>query len=339
MAKNVRKHSEKMAAVCPHCGFTQEESVLAKSTFCRKCQQHYNLERMLAGEKSIVKEPSLFSKLSRLVLGDRQREVTCFTCGNKQKLSKEAQSTMCAGCGAYMDLRDFKIAGPFGRSVQTAGDVHITSKGDVTSTRLMCGAVYIEGSLRGCVICTGTATLHFKGRMGGTLEAAHVLVDRKSEVDFPKPVHTKVFEVNGKATGEIIADKVVINKGGRLEGVVHAKAITVDKGGIFSGELNIGGGIVAAEEAAAEPQAELEPQPTPAAESEPEMGGEVAEQGEVQGETQLEEAPAEPIIAPIDPTPQPQPKTPRAPASVPPPTLKIPPKKRRYKDGELPFET
>jgi cytoskeletal protein CcmA (bactofilin family)/predicted RNA-binding Zn-ribbon protein involved in translation (DUF1610 family) len=253
VAKNVRKHTEKMAAVCPHCGFTQEESVAAKSTFCRKCQQHYTLERVLAGEKSIVKEPGLFSKLKRLVLGPQEREVTCFTCHHKQKLSKEAQSTMCPECGAYMDLRDFKIAGPFGRSVQTAGDVYVATRGDVTSTRLMCGRLYLEGSLRGCVICTGTATLRIKGRLAGTLDAAHVLVDRKSDVEFPRPVYTKLFEVNGKANGDIVADKVVINKGGWLEGSVHARSIVVDKGGVFSGDLSIGQG-----------EGVSEPEPAPA---------------------------------------------------------------------------
>jgi cytoskeletal protein CcmA (bactofilin family)/predicted RNA-binding Zn-ribbon protein involved in translation (DUF1610 family) len=240
VAKNVRKHSEKMAAVCPHCGFTQQESVAAKSTFCRKCQQHYNLERMLAGEKSIVKEPGLFSKLTRMVLGDRQREVTCFTCGHQQKLSKEAQSTMCPGCGAYMDLRDFKIAAPFGRSVQTAGDVYVSPKGDVTSTKMMCGVLYLEGNLRGHAIVTGTATVKVKGRLIGTIDAPHILVEKRSELEFARPVRTKLFEVNGTVRADVHADKVVINKGGWLEGSVHARAITVDKGGMFSGDLHIG---------------------------------------------------------------------------------------------------
>ena len=228
-----------MAAVCPHCGFTQEESVAAKSTFCRKCQQHYSLERMLAGEKSIIKEPSFFSKISRLVLGERQREITCFTCSHKQMVSRESQSTMCPGCGAYMDLRDFKIAGPFGRSVQTAGDVHITSKGDVTSTRLLCGMLFLEGHLRGCVTCTGVATLSSNAKVTGTIDAAHITVDRKSDVEFVRPIRTKLFEVNGRTAGHVYADKVVIHKGGFLEGSVHAKAITVEKGGIFSGSLTI----------------------------------------------------------------------------------------------------
>ena len=330
-----------MAAVCPHCGFTQEESVAAKSTFCRKCQQHYNLERVLAGEKSIVKEPSLFSKLTRLVLGDRQREVTCFTCGGKQTLSKEAQSTMCPDCGAYMDLRDFKISGPFGRSVQTAGDVYVTSKGDVTSTRLMCGTVYLEGSLRGCIVCTGTATLQFKGRLSGTLDSAHILVERKSDVEFPRPVHTKLFEVSGKARGEIVADKVVINKGGTLEGTVHAKAITVDKGGIFSGSLNIGGGEAAADE--------VQPEAESVAQAE---GEEVQPEGEShfeelpQTETHFEEVPQ--AEAHFEETAATEAEAPLEEESQ--PTKDEPPKskvqggksgsgKRRYKDGELPFDS
>ena len=240
MAKNARKNSDKMSAVCPHCGFTQEESVVAKSTFCRKCQEHYSLERALAGEKSIVKAPSFFSKLTRLVVGDKEREVCCFGCGHRQVLSTNAQSTMCPECAAYMDLRDFKITSPFGRSVQTAGEVHIASRGDVTSTRLMCGSALIEGSLRGCIVCTGTARVKIKGRLTGMLDAQHILVEKGADMEFARLVRTKLFEATGKVRARVVADKVVIGKGGWLEGTVYARAITVDKGGVFSGDLNIG---------------------------------------------------------------------------------------------------
>ena len=240
MAKNVRKNSDKMAAVCPHCGFTQEESVIAKSTFCRKCQEHYSLERALAGERSIVKAPGLFSKLTRLVVGERQRDVCCFSCGHKQVLSTSAQSTMCPGCGAYIDLRDFKITSPFGRSVQTAGEVHVSARGDVTSTRLMCGSAYIEGSLRGCILCTGTGRIKIKGRLTGLLQAEHLVVEKGADMEFVRLVRTKMFEVKGKAGARVVAEKVVIAKGGWLEGTVYARAISVDKGGVFIGDLNIG---------------------------------------------------------------------------------------------------
>ena len=239
VAKNERKNSDKMSAVCPHCGFTQEESVIAKSTVCRKCQEYYSLERALAGEKSIVKAPSLFSKLTRMVLGEKEREVCCFSCAHKQVLSTSAQSTMCPGCGAYMDLRDFKITSPFGRSVQTAGEVHVAAKGDVTSTRLMCGSALIEGSLRGCIVCTGTARLKFKSRLTGMLDAPHMLVEKGGDVEFARLVRTKTFEVNGKARARVVADKVIVGKTGWLEGTVYARAITVEKGGVFTGDLNI----------------------------------------------------------------------------------------------------
>jgi len=240
VAKNARKNSDKISAVCPHCGFTQEESVIAKSTFCKKCQEHYSLERGLAGERSIVKTPSLFTKLTRLVTGEKQREICCFSCGHKQTLSTAAQSTMCPGCGAYIDLRDFKIVSPFGRSVQTAGEVHIAHRGDVTSTRLMCGSALIEGSLRGCLFCTGNARVKIKGRLTGLLDAHHLTVEKGADMEFARLIRTKLFEVKGKARVRVVADKVVIAKGGWLEGTVYARAISVDTGGVFSGDLNIG---------------------------------------------------------------------------------------------------
>jgi len=240
VAKNARKNSDKISAVCPHCGFTQEESVIAKSTFCKKCQEHYSLERGLAGERSIVKTPSLFTKLTRLVTGEKQREICCFSCGHKQTLSTAAQSTMCPGCGAYIDLRDFKIVSPFGRSVQTAGEVHIAHRGDVTSTRLMCGSALIEGSLRGCLFCTGNARVKIKGRLTGLLDAHHLTVEKGADMEFARLIRTKLFEVKGKVRVRVVADKVVIAKGGWLEGMVYARAISVDTGGVFSGDLNIG---------------------------------------------------------------------------------------------------
>ena len=198
------------------------------------------MDRALAGERSIVKMPSIFSKLTRMVVGEKEREVCCFSCEHRQTLSTSAQSTMCPGCGAYMDLRDFKIQSPFGRSVQTAGEVHVAPRGDVTSTRLMCGSALIEGSLRGCIVCTGVGRFKMKGRLTGLLTAPHLLVEKGADMEFARLTRTKLFEVHGKVRARIVADKVVIAKGGWLEGTVYARAITVEKGGIFSGDLNIG---------------------------------------------------------------------------------------------------
>ncbi len=227
--------------MCPHCGHVQDESVLLRTTICRKCRNEYPLEHSPDDPNtSIVKAPGLFQKLNRMVFGVKQREVVCFTCAHTQILSTEAHSTMCPDCGSYIDLRDFKITSPFSRSVQTAGELHIAPKGDVTSTKVTCGSARIEGSLRGYIVCTGVVEVMVKGRMTGGIECKQLVVGKKADVEFVRTMKCKEFTVNGKSVAKIIADKVVINKGGWLEGTVYARAITVEKGGVFSGELFIG---------------------------------------------------------------------------------------------------
>lgn len=241
MASNTPKQPEKISADCPHCGFSQLESAYAKSTFCRKCGEHFSIEKLLLKEATSLKGPSFLDKISKLVSREKIRDIACFSCGHRQQVSTEAQSTSCPGCGSYIDLRDFKIAGPFGRSIQTQGEVIITPKGDVAGARIACGSALIEGKLKGTLYCTGVARVKLHGKFLGGVDVNKLLVEKKSEVEFTKPVKARAAEINGKVTGQIICDGcVTINKGGVLEGVVHARAITVEKGGIFSGDLFIG---------------------------------------------------------------------------------------------------
>ena len=83
--------------------------------------------------------------------------------------SSSAQSSLCPQCGSYIDLKDFKISGTFGRSIQTQGEVIITSKGEVTSAKVACGEAIIEGKLRGNLSCTGTVTVRNRNAVHGTV--------------------------------------------------------------------------------------------------------------------------------------------------------------------------
>jgi cytoskeletal protein CcmA (bactofilin family) len=239
--QNTPKQVEKISADCPHCGFSQLESAYAKSTFCRKCGEHYSIEKLLAKEATSLKGPSLFDKLSKLVTGERIREICCFSCAHRQQVSTAAQSSLCPSCGSYIDLKDFKITGAFGRSIQTQGEVVITAKGEVTSSKIACGSALIEGKLRGNLSCTGTATVKVQGKLAGNIEAHHLLIEKRADVEFVRPVKAHAAEIRGKVSARIMCEScVTIAKGGSLEGVVYAKAINVERGGIFSGELFIG---------------------------------------------------------------------------------------------------
>ena len=238
---NTPKNSEKVSADCPHCGFSQLESSFAKSTFCRKCGQHYSIEKLLAKEVSSLKGPSIFDKLSKLVAGEKIRDICCFSCGHRQQVSSAAQSSICPQCSSYVDLSDFKIAGPFGRSIQTQGEIVITAKGDVTSAKLACGAAVIEGKVRGQILCTGEARMKLQGKFLGDLDAQRLVIDKKADVEFARVVKTRGVEVHGKISAHIECDGcVTIAAGGALDGVIRAKSVNFEKGSYFTGELVIG---------------------------------------------------------------------------------------------------
>jgi cytoskeletal protein CcmA (bactofilin family)/predicted RNA-binding Zn-ribbon protein involved in translation (DUF1610 family) len=238
---NQRKQPEKISADCPHCGFSQLESAYAKSTICRKCSQAYSIEKLLAKEVSSLKAPSFFDKIGKLISRETVREVSCFSCNAVQQVSSAAESSLCPKCGSYIDLRDFKITGPFGRSIQTQGEVLISSKGDATSQRILCGSARVEGKMRGQMLCTNTVYLKMQGKLQGSIESEKIVVEKKSDTELAKPLRARSIEIDGTVKGDIVCDgKVTINKNGNLSGVVHARSIVVEKGGIFSGELHIG---------------------------------------------------------------------------------------------------
>jgi len=238
---NTPKQPEKISADCPHCGFSQLESAYAKSTFCRKCGQHYSIEKLLAREATSLKTPSILDKISKLVSGEKIRDICCFSCGNRQRVSTSAQSSICPQCGSYIDLRDFRISGAFGRSIQTQGEVYVAAKGEITSAKVACGSAYLEGKLRGNLSCTGTVSVKVHGKLFGSVETYHLVVLKRADVEFVRPIKVHSVEIHGKISARIMCETcVTITKGGALEGVVYAKAINIERGGIFSGELFIG---------------------------------------------------------------------------------------------------
>jgi cytoskeletal protein CcmA (bactofilin family)/predicted RNA-binding Zn-ribbon protein involved in translation (DUF1610 family) len=243
VANTRRQPPEKISADCPHCGFSQLESAFAKSTFCRKCGEHYSIEKLLAKEAGSLSAPGFFQRLSKIISRETIREISCFSCAATQQVSSAAESSQCPKCGSYIDLRDFKITGPFGRSIQTQGDVLVTSKGDLSSQRVLCGAAHIEGKVRGQIVCTGTASIKMHGQLTGAIEAQRAVIEKRSDVELMKPLKAQTVEINGKTKGIVVcAGRVTINKHGSLEGAVIARSIVIEKGGIFSGELQIGDG-------------------------------------------------------------------------------------------------
>src|SRR5580765_2755540 len=225
------------------------EYAAAKSSMCRQCGRSFTpfvpkpALKLRTIEEAPAPEPSssLFGKLEDFWKRQTSSVVECFECKRKQQVSGAASSTICPECSAHIDLRDYKITSGFSRTIRTWGEVHVTSKGDLSSSSVTCRSALIEGRLRGNLHCYGTATINFSGRIPGRLSAGQVIVERKADIHCFRRVRAGSIEIKGKMSGEIIAQTMVtIHKRGSLEGDVTAKAITVEKGGMFSGQLVIG---------------------------------------------------------------------------------------------------
>lgn len=265
----------KVSVECPHCGFKQMEYAAAKTTMCRQCGRSFSPGVSRPGLRLASVSPNEPASSSRESFGigkieglfnrQRNRVVACFECKRKHEVSDAATSTNCPGCSAHIDLRDYKIITSFSRSIRTRGELHLTAKGDLSSTSVVCKSALIEGKLRGNLQCEESATINYVGKIPGRLTANYVCVERKADVQCFRRVRAASIDIKGRMSAEIIATGPVnIHKTGFLEGNVTAKSINIEKGGIFSGQLVIGQADLT--------QAELLPSPKSVAPAAPEPG-------------------------------------------------------------------
>jgi len=230
------------------------EYAAAQSTMCRQCGGNFSPFAPRPGQikpqtgseapSSAAAEghvPSMRRRWESLWGKKGITTVECFECNAKQEVISAAASTICPKCSAHLDLRDYKITTNFSRAIRTHGEVHVTAKGDLSSSQVVCRSALIEGKIRGDFHCAGTARVNFSGKVPGRISANHVLIERKSVVQFFRRVRVKSIEIRGHMTGEVIAESVVaIHRNASLEGNVTGKSISVEKGGVFSGQLMIG---------------------------------------------------------------------------------------------------
>ena len=222
------------------------EYVAAKTTICRQCGRSFSPQApkpaaKVAEEPGAAGELPIHRKLENIWGRQRNRVVSCFECKRKHEVSDQATSTNCPGCSAHIDLRDYKIITSFSRTIRTRGDVHLTSKGDLSSTSVICHSAVIEGKLRGNLQCEDAMTIHLVGKVPGRIAAQSIVVEKKSDIQCFRRVTVTNIDIKGRMSGEIVASgSVNIHKTGSLEGNVTAKSIAIEKGGMFSGQLVIG---------------------------------------------------------------------------------------------------
>ncbi len=221
---------------CPECGFVQLESPNLVSTNCRSCGAHYEVtasDQVRAGGETSL--PSFAGKKT-----GQGKPVHCLKCGRTHEVSQKAQSTICPGCYAPIELIDVSINESISRAVDTRGHLKLGPKGIIGNPWIVCGSARIEGIFNGHLRCEGEVKLAMQKPCPGRISAGSVIIERKSQIDSAHPIEADQFAIEGKLRAPVVSRGVVrVLKGGWLEGSVTAPSMVVEKGGVFVGDCRI----------------------------------------------------------------------------------------------------
>src|SRR4029453_1429633 len=99
MSENLRK----APSSCPHCGFVQNESTHALSTYCRSCGEYYKISAA-HDERADKRPPGMVGRAVKQIFSRPPRQIHCHRCRATHEVSGHAQSTICPGCNTSITL-------------------------------------------------------------------------------------------------------------------------------------------------------------------------------------------------------------------------------------------
>lgn len=168
------------------------------------------------------------------------KPVHCLKCGRTHQVSQKAQSTICPGCYAPIELIEVNITAHSSRAVDTRGLLKIGAKGSLSNPWIICGSARIEGAFNGHLRCEGEVRLNMQKPCTGRITADSILVEKKASIDCSQPLEADSITIQGTLRGAIHCNGIIqILSGGSLEGPVTSRAMVVEKGGIHVGECRI----------------------------------------------------------------------------------------------------
>jgi cytoskeletal protein CcmA (bactofilin family) len=168
------------------------------------------------------------------------KSVHCLKCGRTHQVSQKAQSTICPGCYAPIELIEVNITGHSSRAVDTRGLLKIGAKGSLSNPWIICGSARIEGAFNGHLRCEGEVRLNMQKPCGGRITADSIVVERKASIECSQPLEADQITIQGTLRAPVHCNGILqILSGGCLEGPVTSRAMVVEKGGIHIGECRI----------------------------------------------------------------------------------------------------
>ncbi|MBR4108166.1 MAG: polymer-forming cytoskeletal protein [Akkermansia sp.] len=165
------------------------------------------------------------------------REVICYECGSKSRVPSAALSANCIHCHAHLNMADVEIRpGSRRLTVRTLGDVHVQPDTVLSHLSVVCRHMEVEGRVSGSFRCSGTLRFCESTRVGGTISARRLVVDKGVQLELGSGAAAEEVEVYGQLSGILQAKKkVTVYRGAVLEGNCKCPDIEVRPGGRYVG--------------------------------------------------------------------------------------------------------
>ncbi len=181
------------------------------------------------------------NKYSKYTGGEKDREVVCYECDNVHYTLSGATSSQCPSCGAYISLKDYDIVGLWNSSIRTRGDVLVQKKGSVRNISVFCNDLTIEGDFQASADCSNVVTVRVSGKLPGQIKCKRLVIEKKVEVEFERPVSAEFVQIDGVVKGDLTCSgQLSVSSKGALIGDIKAKFVNIQPGGDLTGSLEIG---------------------------------------------------------------------------------------------------
>lgn len=180
-------------------------------------------------------------KIAPLINREKKREVKCFECAQFHEILADSKSALCPHCGAYIGLGDYDIKDQYNSRIQTRGNVFVHKKGYITGITIHAHNLTIEGEIQGGAECTGDFIVRKNGKINGEVVSDRVIIERRAKVDFLSPVEAREVIIDGHVTGAVACKKLVLKKRATLDGDLTVASLSVEEGAKHTGKIKMTG--------------------------------------------------------------------------------------------------
>ena len=220
---------DNVRVTCPHCGHEQPEPRTAFSTVCKKCREHFHVQKV----------PKPAPKTVERAL--ERKRITCFECGAELEVALSAESTMCKRCSSYVDLHDYHIANAVSKNFKTKGAFVVEAKGYVFNTEAIVGDAVIKGRFLGKLMAEHSLTIYSTADFKGSFKTARLIIPAQNHFRCNEPINVGSAEIAGELAANLhAAGTIILKSTARLFGDVEAGDVVVQEGAVVVGQWRIG---------------------------------------------------------------------------------------------------